>query len=200
AKQLRDLSVKAGYIDIDLSHKNAFQGLLDKAWYFLDSADVLINNAAFSAPDGFQHLTTDLLDAHYYVNVRTVIMLSVGFARRFTKSDGGRIINLTSGQDLGPMPGELSYAMSKGAITAFTRSFAAEVGRKGITVNAVDPGPTDTGWMSSGIKQRLAEKNALGRVGKPTNAAQTVVFLSSRAADGITGQVIHSRGIEIPNS
>lgn len=107
AEQLRKLGVSAGYMDVDLSEQDAFQRLLDVAWCFLETPDVLVNNAAFSAPDGYERLTTDLLDAHYYVNVRAALMLSVGFARRFRGDDGGRIINLTSGQDLGPMPGEL---------------------------------------------------------------------------------------------
>jgi len=93
------------------------------------------------------------------------------------------------------MPGELAYATSKGAISAFTRSLAKEVGSKGITVNAVDPGPTDTGWMSDQVKSRLAECSAMGRVGLPGDAARLVVFLASAAADWISGEVIHARGI-----
>ena len=93
------------------------------------------------------------------------------------------------------MPGELAYAASKGAISAFTRSLAKEVGSKGITVNAVDPGPTDTGWMSAELKGRLAGQNAMCRVGFPEDAARLIVFLASAAAEWISGEVIHARGI-----
>ena len=80
--------------------------------------------------DGFEKLDARDLDAHYAVNVRGAALLSVEFARRFSGKSGGRIIYLTSGQDLGPMPGELAYAASKGAITAFMRSLAKEVGQQ----------------------------------------------------------------------
>ena len=93
------------------------------------------------------------------------------------------------------MPGELAYVASKGAISAFARSLAKEVGSKGITVNAIDPGPTDTGWMSAELKEKLSGESALGRVGRPEDAARLIVFLASAAAEWISGEVIHSRGI-----
>ena len=93
------------------------------------------------------------------------------------------------------MPGELAYAASKGAISAFARSLAREVGSKGITVNAVDPGPTDTGWMSTGLKKKLASQNALGRVGRAEDAARLIVFLASAAAEWISGEIVHARGV-----
>ena len=93
------------------------------------------------------------------------------------------------------MPGELAYAASKGAISAFARSLARELGPKGITVNAVDPGPTDTGWMSMGLKKKLTSQNTLGRVGRAEDAARLIVFLASAAAEWISGEVIHARGV-----
>lgn len=92
------------------------------------------------------------------------------------------------------MPGELAYATSKGAIEAFTRSLAAGVAAKGITVNAIDPGATDTGWMTEEFKAALLREMAFGRLGQPEDAARLVVFLASDAGAWITGQVIHSRG------
>ena len=93
------------------------------------------------------------------------------------------------------MPGELAYAASKGAVTAFTRSLAKEVTHKGITVNAVDPGPTDTGWMSEDIKVHLTAENGFGRIGLPEDAARLILFLASAAGEWISGEVMHSRGI-----
>jgi len=92
------------------------------------------------------------------------------------------------------MVGELAYAASKGAIEAFTRTLAAEVGHKGITVNAVNPGPTDTGWMGEDLGRELAAKFLAGRVGQPEDAARLVAFLASDEAAWITGQIINSEG------
>lgn len=106
----------------------------------------------------------------------------------------GRIISLTSGQSLGPMPEELAYVATKGAIEAFTLSLSAAVAPLGITVNAVNPGPTDTGYMSDELRSVLLPRFPFGRIGLPEDAARLVAFLSSDDAAWITGQVIHSEG------
>jgi 3-oxoacyl-[acyl-carrier protein] reductase len=92
------------------------------------------------------------------------------------------------------MLGELAYAATKGAIEALTVTLAAEVGGKGITVNAVNPGPTDTGWMTEELRRELSEKFPTERVGEPEDAARLVAFLAGDEARWITGQVIHSEG------
>jgi 3-oxoacyl-[acyl-carrier protein] reductase len=92
-------------------------------------ADVLVNNAAHCTHDGFELLDAASLDAHYAVNMRATLLLSVEFARR-AKALGrltGRVISMTSGQALRPMPRELAYAATKGAIEAFTLSLAAQL-------------------------------------------------------------------------
>jgi 3-oxoacyl-[acyl-carrier protein] reductase len=152
-----------------------------------------VNNAAYSTRDGYGTLDAAILDAHYAVNLRATALLSVLFARRF-EVEPGRIINLTSGQSLGPMPGELAYAATKGAIEAFTRTLAVEIAHKGITVNAVNPGPTDTGWISEDLRSELSSKSPFGRVGEPEDAARLVAFLAGDEAAWITGQTIHSEG------
>jgi 3-oxoacyl-[acyl-carrier protein] reductase len=195
AGELRQRGVLAAYIEEDLAQPDCAPRILNTVEERLGQPSILVNNAAYSVGEGFEKLDARGLDAHYAVNVRGAALLSVEFARRFSGKSGGRIIYLTSGQDLGPMPGELAYAASKGAISAFMRSLAKEVGGKGITVNAVDPGPTDTGWMPEDLKRSLIGQSAMGRLGRPEDAARLIVFLASRAAEWITGEVIHARGI-----
>lgn len=191
--ELRDAGVRAGAMELDLSLADSPEWLLDAAAERLGPSSILVNNAAYSTRDGYEELNAATLDAHYAVNLRATALLSVVFARRF-EGDSGRIINLTSGQSLGPMPGELAYAATKGAIEAFTRTLSAELGHKGTTVNAVNPGPTDTGWMTEDLEGDLSSKFALGRIGEPEDAARLVAFLAGEEAAWITGQVIHSEG------
>jgi 3-oxoacyl-[acyl-carrier protein] reductase len=193
--ELRAMGVPAEFMEADLTQPDCAARILDTVERVLGMPSILVNNAAHSARDGFEKLDASGLDAHYAVNIRGTALLSVEFARRFSDGSGGRIINLTSGQEREPLAGELAYAATKGAISAFTRSLAKEVARKGITVNAVDPGPTDTGWMSEQLKGQLIAANANGRVGLPEDAARLIVFLASKAAEQLSGEVLHARGI-----
>lgn len=142
-EEIRSMGVRCEHLMMDLSVPESFMDLLNNVEQKLGEPSILVNNACYSVNDDLTTITPESLDAHYAINVRAVTMLSVEFARRFTQSAGGRVINMTSGQSLGPMAGEISYATTKGAIDAFTRTFAAEVGPKGITVNAINPGPTN---------------------------------------------------------
>jgi 3-oxoacyl-[acyl-carrier protein] reductase len=92
------------------------------------------------------------------------------------------------------MVGEIAYAATKGAIDALTVTLAAEVASQGITVNAVNPGPTDSGWITGELRQELLSRFPMGRLGQPDDAARLVAFLVSDEAEWITGQIIHSEG------
>ncbi|CAN5209811.1 SDR family oxidoreductase [soil metagenome] len=192
--ELRAAGVRAEGVEADLSRPDSPGFLLNAAEERLGRPSILVNTAAYSTRDGFETLDAEVLDVHYAVNVRAMALLSVGFARRYPGGPGGRIINFSSGQSLGPMPGELAYVATKGAIEAFTLTLAAEVGHKGITVNAINPGPTDTGWMTEELKSEIITKSPLGRIGEPEDAARLVAFLAGDEGAWITGQVIHSEG------
>ena len=192
--ELRGVGVRAEAVEVDLSLATSPKVLLDAAEARLGVPSILVNAAAHSTRDGYEGLDAETLDAHYAVNVRAMALLSILFARRYPGGPGGRIVNFSSGQSLGTMREELAYGMTKGAIEVFTRSFAAGVGHKGITVNAVNPGPTDTGWMTEELKRELLPKFAAGRLGQPEDAARLVGFLAGDEAAWITGQTIHSEG------
>ncbi|MDQ3792597.1 MAG: SDR family oxidoreductase [Actinomycetota bacterium] len=193
-EDLRCAGVRAEGAESDLSLPESPGRLLDAVAGRLGAPSILVNNAAYSTRDGVEGLDAETLDAHYAVNLRAAALLCVGFARRYPGGPGGRIINLTSGQSLGPMPNEIAYAATKGAIEALTVTLAAEVGHLGITVNAVNPGPTDTGWMKEDLRRELSTRFPAGRVGEPEDAARLVAFLASDEARWITGQILHSEG------
>ncbi len=192
--ELREAGVRAEAFEVDLSLSESPGRLLDAVGERLGTSSILVNVAAHSTRDGYERLDAETLDAHYAVNVRAMALLSVLFARRYPGGPGGRIVNFSSGQSLGPMQEELAYGMTKGAIEAFTKSLAAGVGHKGITVNAVNPGPTDTGWITQELKRELLPKFPSGRIGQPEDAARLVAFLAGDEAAWITGQTIHSEG------
>ncbi|WP_260288548.1 SDR family oxidoreductase [Peribacillus aracenensis] len=193
-EELIKKGVKVSCMELDLTLYDAPEQLINEVSEQLGHPDILINNAAYSTNNDFSNLTAVELDKHYMVNVRATTLLSSKFAQRFDKKSGGRIINITSGQSKGPMPGELAYATTKGAVDALTITLSAELAPLGITVNAINPGPTDTGWMTAEIKSKLKPMFPFGRIGKPGDVAKTIKFLVSDEADWITGQVIHAEG------
>lgn len=192
--ELHATRVRAEAIEIDLALPSAPRALLERVEALLGPVDILVNNAAYSQTDGIDALNAESLDLHYAVNLRAMALLCAEFVRRRGARTGGRIVNLTSGQSKEPMPSELAYAATKGAVEAFTLSLSAELAPRGITVNAIDPGPTDTGWMSTELQQQLTASAPMGRVGEPRDAARLVRFLASDDAAWITGQIIRSRG------
>ena len=194
ARELTTLGVRTAAIKCDLSNPGAEVRLLDETEVRLGPISILVNNAAYSTNDGYERLDAATIDAHCAVNMRATMLLAAEFARRFGVGDGGRIINITSGQGLGPMPNELAYGATKGAIEAFTRSLAPAVAPKGITVNAVNPGPTDSGWITPELRDVLLPRFPMGRLGTPADAARLVAWLASPDAGWVTGQVIHSEG------
>jgi 3-oxoacyl-[acyl-carrier protein] reductase len=192
--ELRGQGVYAGFAEVDLSQPDVAPALFDAVEAWLGGPSILVNNAAHSELGGWETLDAGMLDRHYAVNLRAAALLSAEFARRFRLGEGGRIINLTSGQSLGPMPGELAYAATKGAVEALTASLAPDLMARGITVNAVNPGPTDTGWMDESLKGHLQRRFPTGRVGTAEDAARLIAFLASPEAGWITGQIINSEG------
>jgi 3-oxoacyl-[acyl-carrier protein] reductase len=190
--EIEGLGRRALAIEMDLSVPDAAERTLDAAER-LGPLTILVNNAAYSTSGPWDELDAETLDRHYEVNVRAMALLSVGFGRRF-QGGPGRIINLSSGQSQGPMPSELAYVATKGAIEAFTLSLSAALGPRGITVNAVNPGPTDSGWMDAELKEFLLPRFPFGRLGQPEDVARLIAFLASDESGWITGQVIHSEG------
>lgn len=134
-------------------------------------------------------------DRHFAVNTRAAVLLMSEFARRLVLAgrQWGRIINLSADWSWGS-PGEVSYRASKHALESYTRSAAAELGPLGVTVNAVSPGPVQTGYIAPEVEKTLAGSIALRRIGQPSEVADVIVFLASEQARWVTGQVLTVHG------
>ncbi|KEK23277.1 SDR family oxidoreductase [Bacillus gaemokensis] len=193
-REIENFGVRCEMAEVNLAQSYAPNRLLYMVSERLGEPSILINNAAYSTDTNVEELDVEQLDRHYTVNVRATMLLSSLFIKNYAHETKGSIVNLTSGQSLGPMPNELAYIATKGAIEAFTTSVAPTAAAKGITVNAVDPGPTNTGWMNEELKSTLINRFPAGRIGESVDAARLISFLVSEEANWVTGQVIHSNG------
>ncbi|WP_415974549.1 SDR family oxidoreductase [Rhodococcus sp. 077-4] len=186
---------RLGHLDIDFVDPSAPATLFDAAESTFGSVDSLVVNHARSQLGDLATLTAETLDLTWAVNVRASLLLVQEFARRYVdRPDGGRVVLFTSGQDEGPMSTEIPYAVSKGAIASITPTLADAVIERGITVNTINPGPTDTGWASADLDEFVARHMPRGRWNSPEEAAAVVAMLLSPDSASITGQVIGAEG------
>jgi 3-oxoacyl-[acyl-carrier protein] reductase len=177
-------------VDADLSEADAPRCLFDDVEAALGRVDVLVNNAAHrESPDTIDRLTAANLERHYRVNAIAPALLTAELARR-----GGTCAVNISTDAARALPGKIGYGTSKAALEAFTRAAALDLGPRGVRVNAVAPGPVQTGWITEDQVQALTSIIPLGRVGDPADVADAVVFLASHQARWITGQVVQVAG------
>lgn len=195
SEELLSFGVRAGHMEANLADVEAHNHILDHVEKLLGTPMILINNACHCAPTTYRDLTADILDQHYAVNVRGAFLLSTEFAKRFEQKHAapsvGRIINLVS---KGPDPNNLAYIATKGAVISWSEPLSVGLAPLGITVNCVDPGPTDSGWMTEDIKRALLPRFPMGRIGIPEDAASLITFLAGDQSQWVTGQTIISEG------
>jgi 3-oxoacyl-[acyl-carrier protein] reductase len=184
----------AAHVSADLADPDAPAALVAAARERFGSLDVLVANHARSTEMDLEQLTGAELDLTYAVNTRATLLLVRELALGRSDGPGGRVVLFTSGQYHGAMYGELPYIASKGALHQVTGTLGAQLIRRGITVNCVDPGPTDTGYADPERHREVAEAAPAGRWGEPDDAARLVSWLVSEEASWISGQVIASDG------
>jgi 3-oxoacyl-[acyl-carrier protein] reductase len=189
---LADPGASVRHGSADLADPDAPRRVVETAYEEFGRLDVLVCNQARSGGDGpLTDMDAAKLDAHWAVNARASILL----ARAFAALGGpGRIVFLTSGQDLGPMRDEVAYAASKGALASVTATLADELAAAGITVNAVNPGPVDTGYAPPDAHAAVAARFPGGRWGEPDDPARLIAWLATDEAAWVTGQVVNTEG------
>jgi 3-oxoacyl-[acyl-carrier protein] reductase len=170
--------------------------LFDEAIAHFGKLDIVVNNAGVILYRPLVDVTEEDFDRLFAVNVKGTFFACQQAAKRLT--DGGRIINFSSSTTALMLPTYSTYVATKGAVEQFSHVLAKEVGHRGITVNVVSPGPTDTELFGQGKteedKRRFAQMAALGRLGTPGDIADVVAFLASDEARWVTGQNLRANG------
>lgn len=198
---------KAAAKELDLSDTRNIPLLFNCCEKELGAVDILINNHAYCALDTFDpeletsdgfgvHLTSQKdIDINFAINTRAYVLMMSEYIDRFLKrkADWGRIINIST-DAAHAHEANISYAASKHAIESYSRSAALEVGKYGITVNVVAPGPIQTGYLSPDEETSIAAQTPLRRIGKPEDVAEAMLLLASEQAHWLTGQLLYVGG------
>ncbi len=180
--------------DADLEDPAEADRLVARTLERFGRIDVVVANHARSSHQSFAEVTALELDRCWAVNARASILLARSLFERRPEGPGGRLVLFTSGQHIGPMAGEIAYAVSKGAIHQMTETLSDAVIDRGITVNCINPGPIDTGYAHGKQRAAIAEMFPSGDWGRPEHVARLVAWLVSDEACWITGQVIDHEG------
>lgn len=193
---LKDMGVSYMVMEADITDENAVKECFDAIEAELGPVDILINNSGLYADeDNILMVTDDDLNRVYGVNVKGTVFMMREFVTRYIDRHGasGRIVNLsTDAAEF--VASSVVYGSSKAAVEALTCAVSLEVAHLGITVNAVAPGPIQTGWLDSVSEKAILPSIPVGRVGEPKDVANAILFLVSEKSSWITGQVLKVAG------
>ena len=193
----KDLGARAFALAVDLSDRDAVAGLVDAASALAGPISILVNNAGITRDGLLMRMKDDDWDSVLEVNMTASMSLCRAAMRGMMKARTGRIISISSVVGVTGNAGQTNYAASKAGMIGFSKSLAAEVASRGLTVNVVAPGFIETPMtdvLDKSQKSALLTRVPAGRLGHADEIAATVAFLASDEAAYITGATLHVNG------
>ncbi len=205
--EIEDISGVAAAYEVDLSDPEQIPLLFDRCEAHLGHVDILINNHTHCVLEtfdpelvtdeagGIRLLSSSRIDDHFAINSRAYALMMLEYVKRHRQCNAkwGRIINISTDAAHSHVA-NVSYAASKHAIESYSRSAAAELGKYGITVNIIAPGPIQTGYITPEAERNIVDGTPLGRLGTPQDLADVILFFASEQARWLTGQLIYVGG------
>lgn len=194
AQELKD---RVTVIPCDLSNAESTQRLIPEAEAAMGGLDILVNNAGLTHDGLMLRMSDDQWSRVLDVNLTSVFRLSREAIKGMMKRRSGRIINITSIVGVTGNAGQANYAASKAGLIGLSKSLAAEVATRGITVNCIAPGFIEspmTSVLNDKQREKILGEIPQGKIGSPKDIAAGVVFLASEEAGYLTGQTLHING------
>lgn len=189
--ELQHFGSRTVSIEADLSNTDSAGHIFDTVEQKLGSVTALVMAHCQCVESNILNTSIESFDLHFSINARATWLLVREFGKRYRGPHGaGRIIAITSDHTVDNLP----YGASKGAMDRIVQTAALEFGSLGITANVINPGGTDTGWMSADQMEFVRRKTPLGRVGQPQDCANLVKFLCSKEGGWVNEQLLYSNG------
>ena len=194
---LKEAGIKGTGIALDVNDAEQIEAVLKQITEQFGAVSILVNNAGITKDTLMMRMSDEDWDAVISTNLSSIYRMSKAVLRPMMKARTGRIISISSVVGHMGNAGQVNYAAAKAGMSGFSKSLAAEVGSRGITVNCVAPGFIDTDMtaeLPEDIKTQMLARIPLNRLGNVNEIAATVAFLASSNAAYISGETIHVNG------
>lgn len=197
--------LKAAFVACDVGDAGQAQALVDAVIRKAKRLDVLVNNAGIAPAKPFLDMTEDDWDRVIRVNLKGAFLVGQAAARAMVaKKTAGAIVNMSSVNAVLAIPGLAAYNVSKGGLNQLTRVMALELAPHGIRVNAIGPGTIATELARKAVlgspeaRAKIMSRTPMGRLGEPGEIAEIALFLASKRASYMTGQIVYADGGRLP--
>jgi 3-oxoacyl-[acyl-carrier protein] reductase len=195
--QLKEQGTEALFIKVDVSNRQSVDAMVETIMLTYGQIDVLVNNAGITQDAMLSKMTVDQWQKVIDVNLSGVFHCTQAVLPHMVAQGRGKVINTSSVVGVHGNIGQTNYAATKAGVIGMTKTWAKELGRKGICVNAVAPGFIETGMVAKvpdKVIQQMVDKVPLQRLGQPSDIANAYLFLASDESNYVTGTVLEVNG------